>query len=89
MNEIKQVAIYLRLSRDEEGVGIEKILANHRKKLIELCKQKKWKYTIYEEIASSQDFDRPQLNAMLDEIKNKTYDAVVVHAVAILFLLLY
>ncbi|WP_340452975.1 hypothetical protein [Peribacillus butanolivorans] len=33
---IKPVAIYLRLSRDEENRGIEKILASHRNSLTEL-----------------------------------------------------
>ncbi|MFE4349911.1 hypothetical protein [Peribacillus butanolivorans] len=33
---IKHVAIYLRLSRDEENPGIEKILASHRNSLTEL-----------------------------------------------------
>lgn len=75
---INNVAIYLRLSRDEENKGIEAILSNHRKTLINLCKQNKWKFDTYEEIASSYDMFREQLNIMLDKVKNNEYDAVVV-----------
>ncbi|CAK8580897.1 recombinase family protein [Priestia megaterium] len=75
---INNVAIYLRLSRDEENKGIEAILSNHRKTLVNLCKQNKWKFDTYEEIASSYDMLREQLNIMLDKVKNNEYDAVVV-----------
>lgn len=81
MNEIKFVAIYLRLSRDEDGIGIETLLENHRSILIEHCEKKKWKYEVYEEIASGEDPNRPQLNAMLEKVRNNEYDAVVVRAV--------
>lgn len=81
MSEIKFVAIYLRLSRDEDDIGIETLLENHRSILIEHCKKKKWKYEIYEEIASGEDPNRPKLNAMLEKVKNNEYDAVVVRAI--------
>ncbi len=81
MKEINKVAIYLRLSRDEENKGIEEILANHRKILIELCVKNSWKYDVYEEIASSIDRNREQLNLMLEKVEKHEYDAVVVHAV--------
>lgn len=81
MSEIKFVAIYLRLSRDEDGIGIDMLLENHKSILIEHCEKKKWKYEIYEEIASGEDPNRPQLNAMLEKVKNNEYDAVVVRAI--------
>ncbi|MGG0232747.1 recombinase family protein [Bacillus tropicus] len=76
---IKHVAIYLRLSRDEENKGIDRILANHRKTLTDLCQQNKWKYDIFQEIASSRTIElREQLVSMLEQVKQKHYDAVVV-----------
>ncbi|PFW95205.1 recombinase family protein [Bacillus pseudomycoides] len=76
---IKNVAIYLRLSRDEENKGIESILENHRNKLTELCQQNKWKYEIFQEIASSRTIElREQLTDMLERVKQNLYDAVVV-----------
>ncbi|MDA1660366.1 recombinase family protein [Bacillus cereus group sp. TH153LC] len=76
---IKNVAIYLRLSRDEENKGIESILENHRNKLTELCQQNKWKYEIFQEIASSRTIElREQLVDMLEHVKRNHYDAVVV-----------
>lgn len=78
MNVINQVAIYLRLSRDEENQGIDTVLANHRKTLINFCNQNKWKYTVYQEIASSYDMVREKLTAMLEKVGQNEYDAVVV-----------
>jgi len=75
---INNVAIYLRLSRDEENKGIEAILSNHRKTLINLCEQNKWKYDVYEEIASSYNMEREQLNKMLSKVDRNEYDAVVI-----------
>ncbi|MCU7708401.1 recombinase family protein [Priestia sp. JV24] len=78
MREIKNVAMYLRLSRDEENQGIDTVLANHRKTLINFCNQNKWKYTVYQEIASSYDMVREKLTEMLEKVKQDEYDAVVV-----------
>ncbi|MED3199003.1 recombinase family protein [Bacillus toyonensis] len=79
MKEIMNVAIYLRLSRDEENKGIESILENHRNKLTELCQQNKWKYEMFQEIASSRTIElREQLSDMLERVKQNHYDAVVV-----------
>lgn len=79
MKEIMNVAIYLRLSRDEENKGIESILANHREKLTKFCEQNKWKYKIFQEIASSRTIElREQLINMLERVEQNYYDAVVV-----------
>lgn len=76
---IKHVAVYLRLSRDEENLGIEQILANHRQTLIDLCNENKWSYEIFEEVASSSTIiNREQMVKMLDRIEQDYYDAVVV-----------
>ncbi|EJV49968.1 recombinase family protein [Bacillus toyonensis] len=81
IEDIRHVAIYLRLSRDEEKKGIDEILANHKKRLIQHCESKKWSYDIYQEIASGADRNRQQLDDMLAKVENNEYDAVVVHAV--------
>ncbi|MEB9551090.1 recombinase family protein [Bacillus cereus] len=81
IEDIRHVAIYLRLSRDEENKGVDEILSNHRKTLIEHCENKKWSYDIYQEIASGADRNRQQLDDMLAKVENNEYDAVVVHAV--------
>lgn len=78
VREIKNVALYLRLSRDEENQGIDTVLANHRETLINFCNQNKWKYTVYQEIASSYDMVREKLTEMLEKVKQDEYDAVVV-----------
>lgn len=41
MSEIKHMAIYLWLSRDEDGISIDTLLENHRRILIEYCKKEK------------------------------------------------
>ncbi|MHC2832619.1 recombinase family protein [Bacillus sp. F9_6S_D1_P_5] len=78
---IRHVAIYLRLSRDEENKGIDEILANHRKTLTELCDRNKWSYDLYQEIASGADRKRQQLDDMLVKVERNEYDAIVVNAV--------
>lgn len=80
-DEIKMVAIYLRVSRDEEGVGLEKVLKNQRKTLKDFCLFKGWNFEIYEEVASSVDENRSQLNLMMEKVKQKRYDAILVKAV--------
>ncbi|WHX99297.1 recombinase family protein [Neobacillus sp. DY30] len=79
MREIKHVAIYLRLSRDEENRGIDEMLASHRHTLTELCKQNKWSFETFEEIASSKTIEKRQkMVELLERIKDYHYDAVVV-----------
>ncbi|KGK88594.1 recombinase family protein [Clostridium sp. HMP27] len=73
-SNIKDVAIYLRKSRGEEGD-----LAKHRMMLEELCKIKRWRYTEYSEIGTSDSIDlRPKMIELLTDVGNELYDAVVV-----------
>jgi len=78
IERIKNVAIYLRKSRDEDGPDA---LEKHRTRLIEIADINGWKYGIYEEIGSSDTIEfRPHFKRLLDEIKLGLYDAVfVVH----------
>ncbi|MFD6211324.1 recombinase family protein [Peribacillus sp. NPDC060253] len=76
---IKHVAVYLRLSRDEENLGIEQILDNHRQTLIALCNENSWSYEIFEEVASSSTIiNREQMVKLLDRVQQDYFDAVVV-----------
>lgn len=74
INIIKDVAIYLRKSRGEEGD-----LQKHRMALEELCIIKGWRYTEYSEIGTSDSIDlRPKMIQLLKDIENELYDAVVI-----------
>jgi site-specific DNA recombinase len=74
--KIRDVAMLLRISRDK-GEN-EDTLQSHRNRLIRLCNERGYKYTIYEEIVSGQAriADREALNRLLQELEK--YDAVVV-----------
>jgi site-specific DNA recombinase len=78
-NIIKNVAVYLRISRDK-GENVD-TLQNHRERLERLCEERGYTYTIYEEIVSGQARmeAREALNSLLDDLEK--YDAVVVTAI--------
>jgi site-specific DNA recombinase len=78
-NIIKNVAVYLRISREKNET--EDTLQNHRERLIRLCDERGYSYTIYEEIVSGQARmeTREALNSLLDDLEK--YDAVVVTAI--------
>ncbi|WP_077308700.1 recombinase family protein [Terribacillus halophilus] len=78
-DNIKHVAIYLRLSRDEENLGIQEVLANHRDTLIKLCNENNWSFEKYEEVASSSTIvDREKMVSLLHRVEQNHFDAVVV-----------
>ncbi|MFS0638874.1 recombinase family protein [Mesobacillus foraminis] len=66
-------AIYLRLSRNEEQLDIEEILANHRNALIKLANHHKLTYDIYQEISSGVNNLRPQLGILLNKLDEYDY----------------
>jgi DNA invertase Pin-like site-specific DNA recombinase len=72
--KIKVVAIYVRKSR-ENNDSLEGQLAS----IIEYCEKMGWDYEVFEEkgSASSEDWDRPELQRMLKLIAKQHYDAVV------------
>lgn len=78
-NIIKNVAVYLRISRDK-GENVD-TLQNHRERLVRLCEDRGYTYTIYEEIVSGQARmeAREALNSLLDDLEK--YEAVVVTAI--------
>ncbi|MFN7250785.1 MAG: recombinase family protein [Anaerobacillus sp.] len=79
LERVKQIAMYLRKSRQDEGLETEATLANHRKILKKIAQDYNWIYEIYEEVASSIDMDiRTELTRMLKEVEKGSYDAVLV-----------
>lgn len=74
--DIRTVAIYLRKSRDNKEE--EDVLEKHRRELVDLCKEKGWAYTIYEEIGSGEKIEtRPKMMELLRDVELNMYDAVV------------
>jgi site-specific DNA recombinase len=75
INEIKNVAMYLRISREKQET--EDTLQSHRERLIRLCNDRGYSYTIFEEVLSGQSNleDRKALNEMLDRLEE--FDAVL------------
>jgi site-specific DNA recombinase len=78
LEKVKNVAIYLRKSRDEENLGKE-ILIKHKTRLLEFIKPYNWNVVeIYEEIGSSDTIEyRPEFKRLLSDIDKGIYDAVV------------
>ncbi|MEM5673457.1 recombinase family protein [Bacillus cereus] len=75
---IKDVAIYLRKSRDDSD-GQEDVLAKHESLLLEYAKSHNFKYKIYKEIGSSEYIDlRPEMVRLLTDVEQELYDAVLV-----------
>lgn len=70
---MKLAAIYLRLSRNEEQLDIDKILTSHRNALIKLANQHKLTFDMYQEISSGVNTERPQLNLLLNKLDEYDY----------------
>jgi site-specific DNA recombinase len=75
MNEIKHVAMYLRISREKQET--EDTLQSHRERLTRLCNDRRYTFTTFEEVLSGQSKleDRVVLNEMLDRLNE--FDAVL------------
>lgn len=72
---IQSVAIYLRKSR---GEGVED-LDNHKNILVGICEREKWKYKIFEEIASGESIEmRPEVQKLIKHTQTGVYDAILV-----------
>ncbi|MDM5283103.1 recombinase family protein [Peribacillus frigoritolerans] len=77
-HDIKDVAIYLRKSRDETN-GLTNVLEKHENELTTFAAARNWKTTIYKEIASAESIDsRPEMVRMLKDVRAFLYDAVLV-----------
>ena len=66
------VAIYLRLSRDDQNGGAESMsISNQRDMLMEYCEERRWKvYDIYvDDGFTGTNFERPGFQRMIEDIK--------------------
>lgn len=70
--EKMKVAIYTRVSTEEQTT------LNQLLRLQEQCKQRGWEYVIFEETQSSRK-TRPVKNGLLQRLRNKEFDAVLVY----------
>lgn len=76
-SEIRNVAIYLRKSREE--ADDEDVLSKHRNELVALADNNKWQYSLYEEIKTGEKIAyRPIMQQLLDDVETGRYDAVLV-----------
>lgn len=73
------VAIYLRKSREEDNETREETLARHERILLDYCNKNDLIIKqIYKEVVSGESIsNRPQMQLLLDDVKNNLYDGVV------------
>ena len=73
------VAIYLRKSREEENETREETLARHERILFDYCNKNNLIIkNIYKEVVSGESIaNRPQMQLLLNDVKNNLYDGVV------------
>lgn len=74
-NKIKKVAIYSRKSRPDET---DEVLQRQLAFLVDKCVENNWEFEVFQEVGSSQDINRPELNKMLEKVQAFHYDAIVV-----------
>jgi site-specific DNA recombinase len=74
-NKIKKVAIYSRKSRPDET---EEVLQRQLAFLVDKCVENNWEFEVFQEVGSSQDINRPELNKMLEKVQSYHYDAIVI-----------
>ncbi|KZB89792.1 hypothetical protein A2U94_19665 [Bacillus sp. VT 712] len=76
-NKIKNVAIYLRKSRNNDGEETEATLLKHRNRLLEIANKHNWKYELFQEIGSSMNENRPKYVEMCRKLNSGIFDAVL------------
>lgn len=76
---IVKVGLYLRKSRSTDGTTAD--LKKHKDYLVDVCTRNGWLFELYEEIDSSQELNRPELQRLRRDIELSKVDAVMVHAV--------
>lgn len=79
MSKIKNVALYLRKSRDEENEDKEVVLKRHETQLLDYCRRNNLIVSkVYREVVSGDTIEkRPEMQKLLDDISAKLYDGVV------------
>lgn len=69
----KRVAIYCRVSTQDQTIEQQKV------PLIELCESKGWGYEVFEEKVSGAKVSRTELDRMLQRLRRKEFNAVLVY----------
>lgn len=80
IQNFKEVAIYLRKSRDEELESKEETLARHERILLDYCNRNNLIVKkIFKEVVSGESIEnRPRMQQLLEDVSNKKYEGVVV-----------
>ena len=68
-----KAAIYCRVSRSEQTIEQQKA------PLVERCLREGWTYDTFEEKISGAKESRPQLDLLMQRLRNKEFDIVMVH----------
>ncbi len=69
---MKRVAIYCRVSTEDQS------LEHQRAVLVEKCKRENWAYEVYEEKVSGSKTSRTVLDLMMQKVRNREYDMILV-----------
>ena len=69
-----KVAIYCRVSTIDKGQTLEQ----QEQPLIDYCKQEHWEYIVFKDHASGAKESRPELDKMMQGIRSKQYQAVMI-----------
>jgi DNA invertase Pin-like site-specific DNA recombinase len=75
MNDTKRAAIYVRVSTLEQDTELQE------SELREYCDRRGWSYTVYRDKGhSGAKNERPALNSMLNDLRRRKFDVIVVWA---------
>lgn len=69
-----KLALYVRNSTTEEKQNPQTQI----QPLVDRCEREAWEYTIFQEFSSGAKESRPELDKMMQQIRNKEFDAVMV-----------
>ena len=70
-----KIALYIRVSTIDKGQTLEQ----QELPLIEYCKKENWEYEVFKDFASGSKESRPELDKMMQRIRNREFDAVLIY----------
>jgi DNA invertase Pin-like site-specific DNA recombinase len=74
MESNKRIAIYCRVSTIDKGQTLEQ----QEQPLIEYCKKENWDYEVFKDFTSGSKESRPELDKMMQRIRNGEFDTLLV-----------
>jgi len=74
MEQTKKVAIYTRVSTIDKGQTLEQ----QEVPLIEYCKKNGWTHELFKDFASGSKESRPDLDKMMNRIRNNEFDIIMI-----------